>query len=460
MNEVATFRGNVSPQTRAPYLEHKFTVPVGSTRVRVRLSYLKPGICQLYLSVFAPDGYRGSRMLPGAIGEVLLELDLTEHSASLGGIAGAIASGQWRAQLDLERTAFVTEYTVTVEVDDQPIHSSAAAPAPLPANGRAGAGWYRGELHSHSVHSDGRDSVAQLVAAARHYQLDFLALTDHFTTAGWANLEQLADQDLCLMRGLEITGHRGHANLHGLKQWIDPFVDEPGGWNINDAARAVHDQGGLFCVNHAFALELGWRYHEFDWNLCDAMEIYHHFEGEMNTAQLALWDEHLRAGRRITGVAGTDTHDAYRGRHRLGQVMTAVHASALEPDALIAGLRSGCAYVTMGPRLSFTAQADDAHAEMGQTLETSAEVELRVELQKLNRPARLVLLKNGFYHHHVDLPAAPDAVVTLRDAEPLNGYYRLEVYALPAQPAPVGAGRDWAQTLVLSNPIYVRTSNP
>ena len=456
MNTLATFGGTVTPQTRAPYLNHVFTVPVGASRLRVRLEYLKPGICQLYLSVFAPDGYRGSRMLPGAIGAVILELDLSERSASLGGIAGEIRPGEWRAQLDLERTAFVTDYTVTVEVDDQPIPSSAAASAPLPANGRAGAGWYRGELHSHTVHSDGRDTVAQLVAAARHYQLDFLALTDHFTTAAWSEFELLSDQNLCLMRGLEITGHRGHANLHGLREWIDPFIDEPQRWNINDAARAVHDQGGLFCVNHAFALDLGWRYHEFDWNLCDAMEIYHHFEGEMNTAQLALWDEHLRAGRRITGVAGTDTHDAHRGRHRLGQVTTVVYAQSLEPDALIAGLRAGCAYVTMGPTLNFTAHAGDAHAKMGQTLETGETVELHVEIRDLECPARLVILKNGFYHHHIDLPAAPDTIVTLRDIEPLSGYYRLEVYALPAQPAAVGAGRDWAQTLVLSNPIFVQ----
>jgi hypothetical protein len=462
MNTLATFRGTVTPQTREPYLNHRFSVPVGTTRLRVRLAYLKPGICQLYLGVFAPNGYRGSRMLPGAIGDVVLELDLTEHRASLGGIAGAITPGEWRAQLDLERTLFVTEYTLTVEVDGQPIPSSTAVSntavsSPKPPNGRAGAGWYRGELHSHTVHSDGRDSVAELVAAARHYTLDFLALTDHFTTAGWADLGQLSGEDLCLLRGLEITGHRGHANLHGLRQWINPFVDEPRGWSINDAARAVHAQGGLFCVNHAFALDLGWRYHDFDWNLCDLMEIYHHFEGEMNTAQLALWDEQLRAGRHITGVAGTDTHDAHHGRHRLGQVMTAVHASALEPDALIAGLRAGCAYVTLGPGLTFTAHAGDSSAEMGQTLEAGETVELRIEIHKLERPARLVVLKNGWYHRHVDMPAAPKASVKLRDVEPLNGYYRVELYALPAQPQPVGVGRDWAQTLLLSNPIYVHT---
>jgi hypothetical protein len=456
MNTLATFTGTVSPQTREPYLNHTFTVPEGVTRLRVRLRYIKPGICQLYLSVFAPDGYRGSRMLPGAVGDVMLELDLTEHSASLGGIAGAIPAGAWRAQLDLERTAYVTEYTLTIETDTQPVTRPApSSPMPEPKNGRAGAGWYRGELHSHTSHSDGRDTTGELVAAARRYKLDFLALTDHFTTAGWQELH--GAEDLCVMHGLEITGHRGHANLHGMKAWINPFVDEPTTWSINDAAQAIHDQGGLFCVNHAFALDLGWRYHEFDWNLCDLMEIYHHHEGEMNVAQLALWDEHLRAGRRITGVAGTDTHAAHHARHRLGQVMTAVHAESLEPDAIIAGLRAGRAYVTLGPELSFTAHSADSSAELGSELHVKDTVELRIEVRKLERPARLVILKNGWYHRHVDMPAAPRAAVKLRDHEPLNGYYRLEVYALPSQPSELGSGRDWVQTLALSNPVYIRT---
>ena len=89
----------------------------------------------------------------------------------------------------------------------------------------------------------------------------------------WPEMHALTDEKLCLITSLEMTGHRGHANFHGLSEWVNPFVDEPETWSINDAARATHEQGGLVCVNHPFALDLGWRYHEFDWGLCDAIEI-------------------------------------------------------------------------------------------------------------------------------------------------------------------------------------------
>lgn len=452
------FTGTVSPSTTQPYINHVFTVPEGTKRVMVTLEYTKPGICQLYLSVFAPDQYRGSRMMPAAIGAVKLKLDLSESVASLGGIAGAIPAGEWRAQLDLERTAFTVDYRLTIELSNlepvslEPVESA----VPLEPVAEV-AGWYRGELHSHSTHSDGREDVAAVVASALHHRLDFISLTDHFTTAGWTELEKLAPPQLCAIRGLEITGHRGHANLHGLASWVNPFVDEPQSWTINDAARAAHAQGGLFCVNHPFALDLGWRYHEFDWGLCDLIEVYHHQEGEGNTRQLALWDELLRAGQRITGVAGIDSHDPFRGRHRLGQVVTVVHADALEPQAIIKGLKRGTAYVSLGAELRFTAKSGSSQAGMGETLHAENTVQLEIELARLEHPARLVVLKNGWYHKHFDLPASAVQTVTLEDAEPMSGYYRLEVYARAVQ-GQIGSGREWAQTLCLSNPIFVETA--
>ena len=452
------FTGTVSPDTLVPYINHTFTVPAGTKRVIVTLEYMKPGICQLYLSVFAPDQYRGSRMLPAAIGAVKLELDLSASSASLGGIAGAITAGEWRAQLDLERTAFTVDYRLSITLSDlepdvAPVETVATLEPTAPI--APVAGWYRGELHSHSTHSDGREDVAAVIASALHHRLDFISLTDHFTTAGWAELERLAPPELCVMRGLEITGHRGHANLHGLATWVNPFVDEPQTWNINDAANATHAQGGLFCVNHPYALDLGWRYHEFDWGLCDLLEVYHHHEGEGNTRQLALWDELLRSGRRITGVAGIDSHDPFRGRHRLGQVATVVHAHALEQGAILEGLKRGAAYVSFGAGLSFTAHSGSSQVGMGETIQATDRVCLEIELTHLEHPARLVVLKNGWYHKHFDLPASASQTVTLEDGEVLSGYYRLEVYARAVQ-GQIGSGREWAQMLCLSNPIFIK----
>src|SRR4029453_14358297 len=51
-------------------------------------------------------------------------------------------------------------------------------PAPERAAGR-GRGWYRGDLHLHTVHSDGRRTPAELAAAAPAAGRDFRASPEH-----------------------------------------------------------------------------------------------------------------------------------------------------------------------------------------------------------------------------------------------------------------------------------------
>ncbi|MGL4304925.1 MAG: PHP domain-containing protein [Mycobacteriaceae bacterium] len=64
------------------------------------------------------------------------------------------------------------------------------------------------DLHSHSTASDGTDSPAALVLAAAHVGLDVLAITDHDTTAGWAEAQEavrLLDRSLIVVPGMEMS---------------------------------------------------------------------------------------------------------------------------------------------------------------------------------------------------------------------------------------------------------------
>ncbi|ACO48106.1 CehA/McbA family metallohydrolase [Deinococcus deserti] len=459
---LLSVRGQVSPVLHVPYLYHEFEVPDGATTLTVSLRFHKKRRCQLFLSVFGPMNYRGTRMNPGGVGDIHLELTFGAHSASPGALAGLIEPGRWRAQIDVESTEETAEYFLTVAAGfgESPTQTS---PDPVTVNGRPGAGWYRGELHAHTHHSDGRPTPGELAGAARRAGLDFVALTDHFTPAGWAEIDHHAGPDLAVIHSLELTGHRGHANLHGLNGWVDVFVDDPAKeWTVNDVARGVRDQGGVFCVNHAFSNSLGWQYHEFDWSLCGAFEIYHHLEGPNNAAQLIFWDGLLRAGHRITGVAGTDSHDPLAGRHRLGQVTTVINARNLTPAGLIDGVRKHRAYVSLGPELTFAAECGGERADMGGELvlpgghASPCRVRLLVEVGNLAHPTRLFVMKNGLYHTHLDLAASAAPVqLEVLDPNPGPGYYRLEAYARAPQSGFSG-GREWQNTLLLSNPIFIR----
>ena len=75
-----------------------------------------------------------------------------------------------------------------------------------------GPGWYRGDLHSHSNHSDaGQRTVAELVEAARGAGLDFVFLTDHNTISGLPEMDASTTPELLAAGGIELTTFWGHA---------------------------------------------------------------------------------------------------------------------------------------------------------------------------------------------------------------------------------------------------------
>ena len=79
------------------------------------------------------------------------------------------------------------------------------------------------DLHTHSRVSDGTDTPAQLVGAARAAGIDVLGLTDHDTVGGWAEAEAAARHTgLTLVRGIEITCREDSLSIHLLGYLTDP----------------------------------------------------------------------------------------------------------------------------------------------------------------------------------------------------------------------------------------------
>ncbi|MDQ3887512.1 MAG: PHP domain-containing protein [Actinomycetota bacterium] len=83
------------------------------------------------------------------------------------------------------------------------------------------------DLHAHSTASDGTDSPAGLVEAAASAGLDVVAITDHDTTAGWAEAVAALPAGLRLIRGAEFSclapdGRGGSVPVHLLGYLFDP----------------------------------------------------------------------------------------------------------------------------------------------------------------------------------------------------------------------------------------------
>jgi predicted metal-dependent phosphoesterase TrpH len=79
------------------------------------------------------------------------------------------------------------------------------------------------DLHTHSRVSDGTDAPALLMRDAAAAGLDVVALTDHDTTAGWAEAAaEVPATGVALVRGTEISARAGRMSVHLLSYLHDP----------------------------------------------------------------------------------------------------------------------------------------------------------------------------------------------------------------------------------------------
>jgi 3',5'-nucleoside bisphosphate phosphatase len=83
------------------------------------------------------------------------------------------------------------------------------------------------DLHAHTSCSDGTDSPTELMAAAAAAGLDAVAITDHDTTAGWAEATAAVPPGMRLIRGAELScespdGRGGTCTVHLLAYLFDP----------------------------------------------------------------------------------------------------------------------------------------------------------------------------------------------------------------------------------------------
>ncbi|GIF70631.1 PHP domain-containing protein [Asanoa siamensis] len=86
------------------------------------------------------------------------------------------------------------------------------------------------DLHAHSTASDGTLTPAELMAAAAAAGLDVVAITDHDTTAGWADAAAARPPGLALVRGAELSCRWSGADppiaLHLLAYLFDPAAPD------------------------------------------------------------------------------------------------------------------------------------------------------------------------------------------------------------------------------------------
>lgn len=470
MAPAQTLTRTFTPRDRLdnPYPLLPFDVPEGTARLTMRYTFADPrdptkmgpdSGSVVDLGLFDPRGcaFLDAQGFRGWSGAARSEVLLGHHEATPGYLPGPLPAGTWHVLLGLYRVAPQgCEVSVTIEVERGSVGRAAVASYASQGVLSSDRRWYRGDLHCHTHHSDATGDVASLVAAARAQGLDYLAVTEHNTVSHLPDLARQAAPDLLLIPGIEITTYRGHANVWGIRRWIDFRVtteDEMG--RIRERVR---DRGLPFSINHPKDDGPPWEYVDtFD---ADAVEAWSALWPVSNHQSLAFWEDLLRQGSRPTLVGGSDKHqrpfDGDLWFYEVGTPTTWVYASQLSEDAILEGIRGRHVYVShspAGPRVSLTARAAGQEAIVGDTLRvpTGTCVAFRCSvggapegshLRVVHRPGEAagILIEGSEWEHAWE-------TVPQRD-----DYYRIEVVAPP------GPGPQDPPMLALTNPVCIEVS--
>ena len=522
------FGGSIGSGDAKTYRVLPFTVAAGTGRIEMSYGWTeKPGppstpftSTTLDLGLWDQHGYRsaagfrgwsGSRQ--GRIDQQQSPIFVQADSAERGYRPGPIEPGVWYADLGVGASSPQgADWVVKVECKSGAGTTLADDPVDRTHVARSGPAWFNGDFHMHAYHSNPKaPDWDDFITQARSAKLDFLMVTEYVTTQHWRTLGavQRANPDLLIWPGREVITYFGHVTGHGETPHVSEYRHGFQDIRIGDIQRAIKADGALFQVNHptsfpapVFAnfcrgceFQLGG---QIEWNQVDTIEILNgpvlataddlgvpitqlQIENPFMTTALALWDQQLKAGHKITGVSGTDSKGvdapADRSRKGYGSSATAVYAAELSRSALTAAIKAGHAYVktrgvAISPTLQFEAvTADGRHAMFGDTLSVAANetVTLRTTVTGGNGQL-LSYYRNGELSGlGTTLPggvALPGGLPLPLRVVPISSDPFIDEYTVTRNPStegPLGTywrieTRDLQTRTTLGNPIFLKGS--
>ena len=354
---------------------------------------------------------RWDRLPAAASGELIL----AERCASRGFIAGRIEPGTWTAAVE-HHGIFGGEVDYTIAVRGRAAPSDAERAALVePAYrerpySRRGPGWYFGELHSHSSHSDGKHEMAEIADRAARCGLDFLALTDHNTMSAHP---VPPGAPVVIVPGFELTTFHGHHPVYGIAEMV-PWHRDGRVVPLAEIAPQVRAAGGIVGVAHPFVpgdpLCTGCRMVDgLPPESFDLMEVWYRrwsSPGSDNPAAYDLWNRLWAAGHRTVAVAARDWHGPEQEGPFPGEMpLTGVFAEDATPEAILSGLRAGRVIMSRGPIVELASDGT-------------------VTVARLDRPAELRWIASGAMR--AAHPVAADGPVPFDPPGP--GYHRAELW--------------------------------
>lgn len=451
--------GSVTVEQNHTHFMVPFAVPKGVHRITVDFSYdhRHEEKTVFNIGIHDPAGFRGQS------GSNKDHFTIGPADATPSYIPGSIPAGQWNLLISVSniRPDITSKYRAEIRFNS-PLEDAAFTLEPLVKS----AGWYRGDLHMHTGHSDGFCQsqngkhvpcpVFLTAQAATSRGLDFIAISDHNSMTHYEDMRQLQPyfDKLLLIPGREMTTFYGHFNAFGITQYVDYRVAEKGGRTVDEVVKDIRALGGIASINHPESPTgeacrgCGWSPPSpTDLSLFTGVEV-------VNSGRVMdkFWDQQLAKGLRLTAIGGSDNHDATKTEDVRGAVAhptTVIQADELSVSGILDGIRAGHVFIDLtGSRnklMDVDASASHGTAHMGDLLQVQPndDVRLRVHITGCAHGQVLTI---------VDGTATGSPLPLENDDQSVETHWRSD------------GKRHWvrfvvqdgeAHTLLLGNPVYM-----
>lgn len=384
------FKGRFGPTNTQDWHYLPFQVPKGVRQIEVSYSYPPtvpgPGYSKnvIDIGIFDPsgNGLGNAQGFRGWSGGSRSSFKISKTSATPGYLPGPITPGRWRIALGPYQIISRVDYEVTITLRYGKA-GAAFVPAAAPTEVQeTGQGWYRGDLHVHTVHSDGSQTQVDVLGYAKAAGLDFIGTSEHNTSSATQTWGRYVPDDFLVIPGEEVTTRAGHWLATGIPAgtWIDwRYLPEDD--KLGEFTQQVRDLGGLSIAAHPNIPVPSIRW-DFDPEFAemDAVEVWNgKWDGAYDQPAVDRWHELLKKGIFKPAVGNSDTH---RQSDTIGLAQTVVRAEGLSVAAIMTGYRGGHAWIAESSAvdLTFTATLDDVSGECGDHVPSDPGQEVTVRL--------------------------------------------------------------------------------
>lgn len=365
-------------------------------------------------------------------GEQKLAVGTDGAHTAIGGVPGRIAPGKWTLGLGIF-TEYVSqrlgdssvslEVIVTDEVSEitEPIGeriwvedgSFHIAPEKYGWSRiyRQESGWYKGDFHTHTRLSDGKETIRNATKKAETMEMDFYVPTEHnLMHTGWC------DTDICILPGIEITTDKGHFNLFGITDMPEKLLEIVmyNGTSqmeryVEETIKEANAKGWIVSLNHPFLTIWKWKYGKTSLNDFQCVEIIndptYQDATPSNEQAICFLDELWKDGHKVWGVGGSDSHNLIEERYEgatlpsvAGDPGTYVFCEGLSPENLMKQVRSGRVCVTRFCRVIPKIAAEGQQYLPGDEIKAAEEkimLTYEADVFGLEEKPDVFLVKNG-----------------------------------------------------------------